>query len=47
VFDVEVGGAALAGPDVYNAEPVINVLFNVSLDFGPDIFSGPARWLEQ
>jgi hypothetical protein len=46
VFDVQVGGAALAGPDVYNAEPVTNGLFNVSLDFGPGIFTGPARWLE-
>jgi hypothetical protein len=49
VFDAEVGGTDLAGPLgplPYDAVPVINGLFNVSLDFGPDIFSGPARWLE-
>jgi hypothetical protein len=46
VFDVEVNGAALAGTVVVAAAPVTNGLFNVSLDFGPDIFTGPARWLE-
>jgi hypothetical protein len=40
--DVTVG----AGPLVLAAVPVTNGLFNVILDFGPDIFSGPARWLE-
>jgi hypothetical protein len=46
VFDVEAGGAALAAPVVLDAVPVTNGLFNVSLDFGPGIFIGPARWLE-
>jgi len=46
VFDVEANGAALAGAVVVAASPVTNGLFNVSLDFGPDIFTGPARWLE-
>jgi len=46
VFDVEADGAALAGAVVLDAVPVTNGLFNVSLDFGPDIFTGPARWLE-
>ena len=46
VFDVEADGAALAGAVVLDAVPVTNGLFNVSLDFGPDIFVGPARWLE-
>jgi hypothetical protein len=49
VFDAEVDGTDLAGPLgplPYDAVPVTNGLFNVSLDFGPDIFSGPARWLE-
>ncbi len=46
VFDVEAAGAALAGPVVLDAVPVTNGVFNVSLDFGPDIFTGPARWLE-
>lgn len=40
--DVTVG----AGPLVLDAVPVTDGLFNVSLDFGPDIFTGPARWLE-
>jgi hypothetical protein len=46
VFAAEAGGAALAGPDELNAEPVTNGLFNVSLDFGRDIFAGAKRWLE-
>ena len=49
VFDAEVGGTDLAGTPVtlpFDAVPVTNGLFNVILDFGPDIFSGPARWLE-
>lgn len=46
VFDVEADGAALAGPIPLDAVPVTNGLFNVSLDFGPDIFTGQARWLE-
>jgi hypothetical protein len=49
IFDAEVAGTDLAGPLrplPYDAVPVTNGLFNVSLDFGPDIFSGPARWLE-
>src|SRR5689334_9455479 len=49
VFDAEVNGTDLAGPLgplPYDAVPVTNGLFNVILDFGPDIFSGPARWLE-
>ena len=46
VFDVEAGGAALAGTVVLAAVPVTNGLFNVSLDFGPDIFTGAKRWLE-
>jgi len=46
VFDVEAAGAALTGPVELDAVPVTNGGFNVSLDFGPDIFTGPARWLE-
>jgi len=46
VFDVEAAGAALAGPIALDAVPVTNGVFNVSLDFGPNIFTGPARWLE-
>ena len=46
VFDVEAAGAALTGAIVLDAVPVTNGVFNVSLDFGPGLFTGPARWLE-
>lgn len=46
VFDAEVDGVALAGPLVRDAVAVTNGLFNVALDFGPNIFTGPDRWLE-
>src|SRR6185369_8684895 len=49
VFDAAADGTDLAGPLgplPYDAVPVTNGLFNVSLDFGPNIFTGPARWLE-
>ena len=46
VFDVEAAGAALTGAVGLDAVPVTNGVFNVSLDFGLDIFTGPARWLE-
>ncbi len=46
VFDVEAAGAELSVPIELDAVPVTNGVFSVSLDFGPDIFTGPARWLE-
>ena len=46
VFDVEAGGDALAAVVPIDAVPVTNGLFSVGLDFGPGIFTGPARWLE-
>lgn len=46
VHDADLGGAPLAGSLVHNGVPVTNGVFNVTLDFGPDIFTGPARWLE-
>ena len=46
LFDLEADGAALAGPIALDAVPVTNGVFNVSLNFGPDAFTGPARWLE-
>ena len=46
IFVTEVDGIDVFGPLPYDAVPVTNGLFNVSLDFGPDIFTGPARWLE-
>lgn len=46
VFDVEAAGAALPGTVVLDAVAVTNGEFSVSLDFGPNIFTGQARWLE-
>lgn len=46
VFDVEAGGLALTNTVVRNAVPTTNGVFNVSLDFGASVFTGPARWLE-
>jgi len=45
-YDVDSGGASLVAPLTLDAVPVTDGLFNVVLDFGPDIFTGPARWLE-
>lgn len=36
----------VAGPITNSATDVTNGLFTTTLDFGPGIFSGPARWLE-
>ena len=49
VFDVEADGVALSGTTgavVLDGVPVTNGLFNASLDFGPSVFTGPARWLQ-
>ena len=46
LFDSEADGVAVSGSVVLNAVLVTNGLFSVTLDFGPDIFTGPARWLE-
>jgi len=46
LFDVEADGAALAPAVVLDAIPVTNGVFQVPLDFGPGVFTGPARWLE-
>lgn len=46
VFDVDADGAALSAAVALDAVQVTDGLFNVTLDFGPDIFTGPARWLE-
>ena len=40
------GGNQIAGPLTNNATAVTNGLFTVALDFGPGVFTGPARWLE-
>ncbi len=40
-------GGSQSGPSVTNqAVGVTNGLFNVSLDFGPGLFTGPAYWLQ-
>lgn len=45
VFDSP-DGAGQLGPAQTNAVDVANGLFSVALDFGPDVFSGEARWLD-
>ena len=39
-------GFVVAGPLTNSATAVSNGLFTVTLDFGPGVFTGPARWLE-
>ncbi len=39
-------GTVMAGPITNAATPVSNGLFVVNLDFGPGVFTGPARWLD-
>jgi len=46
IFDVVAGSSAIAGPVTNVAVSVSNGLFNTTLDFGPGVFSGGARWLE-
>jgi len=46
VYDVENGGAAVAGPLPKNAVGVTNGLFSVRIDFLGGVFTGPPRWLE-
>jgi len=46
VFDAEAAGAALAANVALDAVPVTNGVFSASLDFGPELFTGPPRWLE-
>ncbi len=46
LFNVSIGGSAVAGPLTTNAVEVTNGLFTVALDFGPDVFNGTAYWLE-
>src|SRR5688572_9719381 len=47
VWTVPTGGGTAIGPAlVTNGVPVSNGVFTVVLDFGPDIFTGPERWLE-
>lgn len=46
VYDAASGGSAVAGPITNSAVGVTNGLFTTTLDFGPDVFTGDARWLE-
>lgn len=39
------GGVLVADPIAVSAVDVLNGLFTVALDFGPDAFNGEARWL--
>jgi trimeric autotransporter adhesin len=46
IYDAGGGGNVIAGPLVNTAVAVSNGLFTVTLDFGSDVFTGEARWLE-
>jgi hypothetical protein len=46
IFDSAGGGTLVAGPLTNSPVTVSNGLFTVALDFGPGVFTGPARWLE-
>ncbi len=47
LFDDPVAGTLIAGPRTFLAVPVVNGLFTVEVDFGPDAdaFDGRDRWL--
>ena len=45
IFDANVAGNLIGNPVMVGAVPVVNGLFAVQIDFGPGIFTGPARWL--
>lgn len=46
IYDGASEGLIVGGPITNAATPVSNGLFTVTLDFGPGVFAGPARWLE-
>ena len=46
VFDALTGGNLVAGPLTNSPTGVTNGLFTVALDFGSDVFTGSARWLD-
>jgi hypothetical protein len=46
LWDAGVGGARAATDITVNGVPIVNGLFNVTLDFGGAAFNGNARWLQ-
>ncbi|MCL4790211.1 MAG: hypothetical protein KJ070_26095 [Verrucomicrobia bacterium] len=46
IHDAATAGATLGAAILTNGVPVTNGLFTVTLDFGANVFTGPARWLE-
>lgn len=46
IYNSGSGPGAIAGPLTNSATAVSNGLFAVTLDFGPGVFTGPARWLD-
>ena len=46
IYDALAGGNAVSGPLTNAATGVTNGLFTVRLDFGTNVFTGDARWLE-
>jgi hypothetical protein len=45
LYDANAAGVAVAGPLATTPVDVANGLFTVRIDFGANIFTGPARWL--
>lgn len=46
LWDADVGGTLVAGPLNHADTQVTNGLFNVLMDFPPDVFTGARLWLE-
>jgi hypothetical protein len=46
LYDDASGSNVVSGPITTNAVEVTNGLFTVALDFGAEVFTGDARWLE-
>jgi len=46
VWDASTSGNLWGGPITNTGVAVSNGLFTITLDFGPGVFTGPARWLE-
>jgi hypothetical protein len=46
IYDAVTNGSAVGGALTNAATPVTNGLFTATLDFGPSVFNGDARWLE-